>query len=108
LVPRHGLRLVFDLHGEELDPDESIFRLQQGQPENIKESYLIWDRPLQVSLNLNFTVPKDQPLFGVDVLKEMNLFVRVFYESGSGIRPRFSPALMPLRGVRNTSATSTT
>jgi len=74
--------------GKSSTPDESIFRLQQGQPENIKESYLIWDRPLQVSLNLNFTVPKDQPLFGVDVLKEMNLFVRVFYESGKRYTPQ--------------------
>ena len=41
-----------------------------------------------MSLNLNFTVPKDQPLFGVDVLKEMNLFVRVFYESGKRYTPQ--------------------
>jgi outer membrane receptor protein involved in Fe transport len=74
--------------GKSSTPDESIFRLQQGQPENIKESYLIWDRPLQVSLNLNFTVPKDQPLFGVEVLKDMNLFIRVFYESGKRYTPQ--------------------
>jgi outer membrane receptor protein involved in Fe transport len=74
--------------GKSSTPDESIFRLQQGQPENIKESYLIWDRPLQVSLNLNFTVPKDQPLFDVNVLQDMNLFVRVFYESGKRYTPQ--------------------
>ncbi|HTY58360.1 MAG TPA: TonB-dependent receptor [Bacteroidota bacterium] len=74
--------------GKSSTPDESLFRLQQGQPENIKESYLIWDRPVQVSLNLNFTVPKEQPLFGVGVLQDMNLFVRAFYESGKRYTPQ--------------------
>jgi outer membrane receptor protein involved in Fe transport len=74
--------------GRSSTPDESVFRLQQGQPENIKESYLIWDRPVQVSLNLNFTVPKDKPLFDISFLEDMNLFVRVFYESGKRYTPQ--------------------
>jgi outer membrane receptor protein involved in Fe transport len=74
--------------GKSSTPDESVFRLQQGQPENIKESYLIWDRPVQASLNLNFTVPEEEPLFGVQVLQDMNLFVRVFYESGKRYTPQ--------------------
>jgi len=74
--------------GKSSTPDESIFRLQQGQPENIKETYVIWDRPLQASLNLNFTVPKERPLFGVKVLQDMNLFVRVFFESGKRYTPQ--------------------
>ena len=41
-----------------------------------------------MSLNLNFTVPKEQPLFGVQVLQDMNLFVRVFYESGKRYTPQ--------------------
>ncbi|HMK39423.1 MAG TPA: TonB-dependent receptor, partial [Bacteroidota bacterium] len=74
--------------GKSSTPDETLFRLQQGQPENIKETYLIWDRPLQVSLNLNFTVPKDRPLFDVQALNDMNLFVRIFYESGKRYTPQ--------------------
>ena len=74
--------------GKSSTPDESIFRLQQGQPENIKETYLIWDRPVQVSVNLNFTVPKERPLFGVSGLDDMDLFVRVFFESGKRYTPQ--------------------
>ncbi len=78
--------------GKELHARTRIMiRLQQGEPENIKENYLIWDRPVQVSLNLNFTVPKEQPLFGVGrgILDDWNLFVRIFYRIGtSATRPR--------------------
>ena len=84
--------------GKSSTPDESIFRLQQGQPENIKESYLIWDRPVQATLALNFTVPKDQPLFGIGVLGDMNLFVRVFYESGKRYTPQDFTGLDPQTG----------
>ncbi len=76
--------------GKSSTPNENIIRLQQGQPENIKESYLIWDRPVQASLNLNFNVPKDDPLFGLwpGVLDNWNLYLRVFYESGKRYTPQ--------------------
>lgn len=77
--------------GKSSTPNENIIRLQQGEPETIKESYLIWDRPVQVSANLNFTVPKGEPLFGLweGVLDDYNIFVRLFYESGK----RYTPVL---------------
>ena len=84
--------------GKSSTPDESIFRLQQGQPENIKELYLDWDRPVQATVTLNFTVPKDQPLFGVDALRDMNLFVRIFYESGKRYTPEDFTGLDPISG----------
>lgn len=76
--------------GKSSTPNENLIRLQQGEPENIKEKYLIWDRPLQVSLNLNFTVPAGEPLFGVGegILDDMNLFLRFFYESGKRYTPQ--------------------
>lgn len=63
---------------------ENIFRIQQGLEENIKETFLIWDRPLQFSLNLNFTVKKGEPLFGFGegVLDDYNIYTRLFYQSG--------------------------
>jgi len=75
--------------GKSSTPNENIVRLDQGQPENIKESYLIWDRPVQASLNLNFTVPKDEPLFGLwpGILDNWNAYVRIFYESGKRYTP---------------------
>jgi outer membrane receptor protein involved in Fe transport len=74
--------------GKSSTPNESSIRLQQGEPETIKENYLIWDRPLQISLNMNFAVPKDEPLFDVDFLNDMNLYVHVFYQSGKRYTPQ--------------------
>jgi outer membrane receptor protein involved in Fe transport len=42
--------------GKSSTPSEELVRLQQGEPETITENYLIWDRPVQVSMNLNFTI----------------------------------------------------
>jgi outer membrane receptor protein involved in Fe transport len=76
--------------GKSSTPNENLIRLQQGEPENIRENYLIWDRPVQVSLNLDFTVPRDEPLFGIGqgVLDDWNAFVRVFYQSGDRYTPQ--------------------
>jgi outer membrane receptor protein involved in Fe transport len=76
--------------GKSSTPSENVARLQQGEPENIRENYLIWDRPVQVSLNLNFTVPKGDPLFGVGagILDDWNAFVRFFYQSGKRYTPQ--------------------
>ena len=76
--------------GKSSSPNESIVSLQLGEPENIKERYLIWDRPVQVSANLNLSVPKDEPLFGFGrgILDDYNLFVRIFYQSGKRYTPQ--------------------
>jgi len=52
--------------------------------ENIKETPLSFNRPLQLSMNLNFTSKKNEPLFGFGKgwLDDYNFFARVFYESG--------------------------
>ena len=78
--------------GKSSTPNEEAIRLQQGEPETIKENFLIWDRPLQISLNLNFSVAKDQPLFGFapGVLDDYNMFVRFFFQSGK----RFTPQIL--------------
>ncbi len=76
--------------GKSSSSSESAVRLQQGEPENIKERFLIWDRPVQVSANLNFSVAKDEPLFGfgAGILDDYNLFVRIFYQSGKRYTPQ--------------------
>jgi outer membrane receptor protein involved in Fe transport len=77
--------------GKSSTPNENVIRLQQGEPETIKENYLIWDRPVQISANLNITIPKGEPLFGLweGLLDDYNFFVRLFYESGK----RYTPVL---------------
>ncbi len=76
--------------GKSSTPNENIIRLQQGEPETIKETFLIWDRPVQVSFNLNFTVPKGEPLFGFGegVLDDINLYTRIFFQSGKRYTPQ--------------------
>ena len=76
--------------GKSSSPSDAIFRIQQGQPETIKESYLVWDRPVQMSLNLNFTVQKNEPLFGFapGILDDYDLYVRFFFESGKRYTPQ--------------------
>jgi len=76
--------------GKSSTPNENVVRIQQGEPENIRENYLIWDRPVQVSVTLNFTVPKDQPLFDAapGILDNWNAFVRLFYQSGKRYTPQ--------------------
>jgi outer membrane receptor protein involved in Fe transport len=76
--------------GKSSTPGENIARLQQGDPEVIKESFLIWDRPFQMSMNLNFSVPKGEPLFGVGhgILDDISVFTRVFLQSGRRYTPQ--------------------
>lgn len=76
--------------GKSSSANETAVSLQQGEPENIKERFLIWDRPVQVSANLNFSVAKDDALFGFGngVLDDYNLFVRFFYQSGKRYTPQ--------------------
>jgi outer membrane receptor protein involved in Fe transport len=86
--------------GKSSTPNENVVRVQQGEPENIRENYLIWDRPVQVSMTMNFSVPKDQPLFGVapGILDEWNAFVRVFFQSGKRYTPQIYTGNDPVTG----------
>jgi outer membrane receptor protein involved in Fe transport len=70
--------------GKSSSADDALFNLQQGLEENIKEVPTVFDRPMQLSLNLNFSSKKGEPLFGFGkgVLEDYNLFIRTFYESG--------------------------
>ncbi|UCF62975.1 MAG: TonB-dependent receptor [bacterium] len=58
--------------------------------EPIKESYAQWDRPWQISFNLNFNVPKGRAprLLGIKILDDWNLNFRWFGMAGR----RFTPA----------------
>jgi outer membrane receptor protein involved in Fe transport len=78
--------------GKSSTPNEDQLRLQQGEPENIKERFLIWDRPIQLAFNLNFIIPKGEPLFGIGrgILDDWNFFFRIFYQSGK----RYTPHLL--------------
>ncbi|MBN2367113.1 MAG: TonB-dependent receptor [Calditrichaeota bacterium] len=58
--------------------------------EPIKESYAQWDRPWQVSFNLNFRVPNNRAprIFGIKMFDDWNLNFRWFAMAGR----RYTPA----------------
>ena len=71
--------------GKSSSATEALFNLSSSLSETaIKENYVSWDRPLQLSLTANLTVKKNEPLFdfGSGILEDYNIFVRAFYQSG--------------------------
>ncbi|TAK66349.1 MAG: TonB-dependent receptor, partial [Bacteroidetes bacterium] len=70
--------------GKSSSSDEAVFNLQQGLEENIKEVPMVFDRPLQLSLNVGLNTKKGEPLFGFGsgILDNYNAFIRFFYQSG--------------------------
>jgi outer membrane receptor protein involved in Fe transport len=86
--------------GKSSAADEAAFNLQQGLEENIKEVPAVFDRPLQMSANLNFTSRKNEPLlgFGRGILEDYNLYLRIFYQSGKRYTRQILFALDPVSG----------
>jgi len=86
--------------GKSSTPNENQVRLQQGEPETIKESPLIFDRPVQVSGNFTFTVPKGEALFGFGngILDDYSLFLRLFVQSGRRYTPQIFLGPNPITG----------
>lgn len=76
--------------GKSSSPSETAVRLQQGEPETIKENFLIWDRPVQLSVTVNVNIPKNEPLFdfGHGILDDWNLYSRIFFQSGKRYTPQ--------------------
>ena len=76
--------------GKSSSPDEGSLVQSGSLQETVKEFYMTWDRPLNVSLSTNFYVERDNPLFGFGsgILDDYNVFVRFQFESGK----RYTPA----------------
>ncbi len=70
--------------GKSSSASEAVYNLTLGLEENIKEVPMIFDRPLQLSANINLSTKKGDPLFGFapGILENYNMFVRLFYQSG--------------------------
>ncbi len=75
--------------GKSSTPDQALLVARGIQDETIKESYVVWDRPLQFNLNTTFIVAKDEPLFGFapGILDDYMVYLRGFYESGKRYTP---------------------
>ncbi|MFZ4619357.1 MAG: TonB-dependent receptor [Bacteroidota bacterium] len=71
--------------GKSSSATEALFNINTSAAEAaIKENYVSWDRPFQLSLTTNLNVKKDEPLFDFapGILEDYNVFVRAFYQSG--------------------------
>jgi outer membrane receptor protein involved in Fe transport len=76
--------------GKSSSAEEALYNIQQGQSENLKESYLAWDRPFEGTVVLNFRVNKNKALFnfGNGILDDYNIYTRFFYQSGKRYTPQ--------------------
>ncbi len=76
--------------GKSSSATEAAFNIQQGLEENVRENYLVWDRPVQASLVLNLKINKGKPLFGFGsgVLDDINIYSRLFYQTGRRYTPQ--------------------
>lgn len=71
--------------GKSSSATEALFNISTSAAEAaIKENFVSWDRPLQISLMTNLSVKKNEPLyeFGEGILDYYNVFVRAFFQSG--------------------------
>jgi outer membrane receptor protein involved in Fe transport len=86
--------------GKSSSADEALYNLQLGLAENIKETPMVFDRPVQLTANFNINTKKDEPLFGFGrgVLDDYNLFIRFFYESGMRYTPQLLEGYDPSNG----------
>jgi outer membrane receptor protein involved in Fe transport len=75
--------------GKSSTPDQAVLVARGIQDETIKESYVVWDRPLQFNLNTTFIVQKNEPLFGFapGILDDYMVYLRAFYQSGKRYTP---------------------
>ena len=86
--------------GKSSSASEAIYNLTLGLEENIKEVPMIFDRPLQLSANINLSTKKGDPLFGFapGILEDYNMFVRLFYQSGKRYTYQIKQAFTDLDG----------
>jgi outer membrane receptor protein involved in Fe transport len=76
--------------GKSSSATEAVFNIQQGLEENVKETYLVWDRPLQGTLIFNLRAPKDEDLLGLGrgVFNDASIFMKLFFQSGRRYTPQ--------------------
>lgn len=75
--------------GKSSSADEGILILRGDLDETIKEQYMSWDRPLTINSSFNFYIEKGKPLFdfGHGILDDLNIYCRLFYQSGKRYTP---------------------
>ena len=77
--------------GKSSSADEGLLAVRGDIFEVINETYLIWDRPLQLSANVSVFNQKENGVFGFGrgIFDDFQLFFRVFFESGKRYTPYY-------------------
>lgn len=75
--------------GKSSSADQGYVIATTGAQESISENFLPWDRPIVASANLFFRLEKGKGLFGFgkNILDDINLKTRIFFESGKRYTP---------------------
>jgi len=75
--------------GKSSSADEGVLVVRGDLTESIKEEYLSWDKPVTATVATNFYIPQNEPLFGFGkgILDDINLYLRLFYQSGKRYTP---------------------
>ena len=98
--------------GKSSTSDNGYLVATTGAGENLNEIFLSWDKPFQLSANLYFNAQKGEGLFGFgkNVLDDISLKTRIFYQSGKRYtqqllvgylddgRPEYAPDLNNING----------
>ncbi len=98
--------------GKSSTSDNGYIVAVTGAGENLNEKFLSWDKPFQLSANLYFNAEKGQGLFGFgkNILDDISLKTRIFYQSGKRYtqqilvgylddgRPEYAPDLNNING----------
>lgn len=83
--------------GKSGSADDGALVEQGVADEIVGETFMAWDRPWRANATANFVVKKDEPLFGIAGLDNLNAFVRLFYQSGERYTPHI-PVTDPTTG----------
>jgi len=76
--------------GKSSSSDQGYLVVSRGLQETISENFLSWDRPVTISANLFFRAEKGRGIFGFarNILDDLNLKTRIFYQSGKRYTPQ--------------------
>ncbi len=76
--------------GKSSSSDQGYLVAVTGASEVISENFLAWDRPYTASANLFFSLEKGKGLFGFakNILDDINLKTRLFFQSGKRYTPQ--------------------
>ncbi|MEO6695058.1 MAG: TonB-dependent receptor [Ignavibacteria bacterium] len=70
--------------GKSSTSDQGFLVATRGAQETISELFLSWDKPIQASANLYFNIEKGKGVFGFgrNILDDISLKSRIFFQSG--------------------------